>query len=147
MTSSIWKPVPRLVVAGLLFSVTSHAAAPAGRYVSGTGTLQDSKTGLTWEQPATMKLGWVDAKAYCNGKGASWRLPTIKELVSLIDFNGATTDGVHIDPLFAPTAGDTYYWSSTIVAGSSSTAWAVSFGAPGPSGNDLAALAVVRCVR
>ena len=145
--TSRWKRALFLTVSGLLFSATSGANAPAGRYVAGPGTVQDSKTGLTWEQPATMALAWSDAKSYCTSKGAGWRLPKVKELLTLVDFNAATAEGVHIDGLFTGTPGDVNYWSSTLVAGSSTNAWAVSFGAPGPSSDATTAVGRVRCVR
>lgn len=145
--SHTWRSVSFVAASALLFSPSSRADAPSGRYVAGSGTLQDSKTGLTWEQPAMTALAWSDAKSYCTGKGAGWRLPKIKELLTIVDFNGVRTDGVHIDALFDPTPADVDYWSSTPVAGSSSSAWAVSFGAPGPSGKETTATGRVRCVR
>lgn len=84
--------------------------------LSGDGlTVYDQNTGLTWQRtPDTNgdgsftvsdKLSWAEAQTYpaelnaANFGGYSdWRLPTIKELYSLIDFNG-------IDPM--PTGTDT----------------------------------------
>ena len=74
---------------------------------NGDGTVTDNVTGLMWQQSpdtngdgdidADDKLSYADAVA---GAGAlalggydDWRLPTIKELYSLIDFNGVDPSG------------------------------------------------------
>ena len=74
--------------------------------ISGDGlTVYDNNTGLTWQQsPDTDddgdidihdKLTWTEAQAYpatlnaeSFGGYSDWRLPTIKEVYSLIDFRG-----------------------------------------------------------
>ncbi len=76
--------------------------APAGRYVvtaGGTvnGTVQDTKTGLIWQQ--TVPSGtytWADATAYCGSTvvstrlgGTGWRLPTLEELQTIVDHTQA----------------------------------------------------------
>ncbi|HYD63981.1 DUF1566 domain-containing protein [Azospirillum sp.] len=62
---------------------------------NGDGTVSDLNTGLTWAQaPTTSKLTW--SAAVSNGDSLvlgghdDWRLPTIKELYSLIKFSGST---------------------------------------------------------
>lgn len=63
---------------------------------NGNGTVTDNVTGLMWQQalPASGKLGSDAALAYAAGLTLGghddWRLPTIKELYSLIDFRGRT---------------------------------------------------------
>jgi hypothetical protein len=56
------------------------------------GTISDHNTGLTWVQARGSKVTWANAlsgAAACRVGGyADWRMPTIKELYSLIDFNG-----------------------------------------------------------
>jgi Protein of unknown function (DUF1566) len=79
----------------LLASTETAANAPAGRYTinAAAGTVFDTKTKLTWQRAvASTRYTWPDAKTTCaalvlNGKG--WRLPTIGELSSLIDFSQA----------------------------------------------------------
>lgn len=58
----------------------------------GDGTVQDNVTGLMWVQARGPELSWDDAKAGAKacrvGGHDDWRLPTVKELYSLMDFRG-----------------------------------------------------------
>lgn len=60
------------------------------------GTVSDSNTGLMWVHARGEKMTWADAlsgAAECRvGDYDDWRMPTIKDLYSLIDFRG------YIDP-------------------------------------------------
>lgn len=68
-----------------------QAAAPAYRD-NGDGTVSDLNTGLMWVKARGTKVTWNAAMAgaaSCRVGGyRDWRMPTIKELYSLIDFNG-----------------------------------------------------------
>ena len=59
---------------------------------NGNGTISDMNTGLMWIQARGVKVTWDSAfilASQCNiGGFTDWRVPTIKELYSLIDFNG-----------------------------------------------------------
>ena len=59
---------------------------------NGDETISDLNTGLIWVQARGPKLTWDAARAgagECRTGGYSdWRMPTIKELYSLIDFRG-----------------------------------------------------------
>ncbi len=56
------------------------------------GTITDLVTGLMWVKARGSKVTWnsalADAKDCTIGGFSDWRAPTIKELYSLIDFNG-----------------------------------------------------------
>ncbi len=56
------------------------------------GTVEDLNSGLTWVRARGEKMTWADAVSgaeECNvGGHDDWRMPTIKELYSLIDFRG-----------------------------------------------------------
>ena len=41
---------------------------------------------LEWQKEDVAEKTWDEALEYANGLGCGWRLPTIKELISLIDF-------------------------------------------------------------
>jgi hypothetical protein len=61
---------------------------------NGDGTVSDLATGLVWQKSPGPKVTWEQARADASrlrlGGAADWRLPTIKELYSLMDFSGAT---------------------------------------------------------
>lgn len=71
----------------------NFAAHPARYRDNGDGTISDLVTGLMWEK-AFRKLPWSDAPAVAAGTRTGgygdWRVPTIKELYSLMRFSGAT---------------------------------------------------------
>jgi len=65
------------------------------RYVDhGDGTVTDLVTGLMWQRDIGDKVTWAEAVAAApsaaTGGHVDWRLPTIDELYSLIDFRGVT---------------------------------------------------------
>jgi hypothetical protein len=127
-------------------------AAPAYQD-NGDGTITDLNTGLMWQAALSPKVGWqeaMDGAASQNTGGyTDWRVPTIKELYSLINFNGVTptniTEGAvpYLDTTyfgFAYGAGsenpgdrtiDVQFWSSTLYVSTtmdgSPTAFGVNF--------------------
>jgi hypothetical protein len=75
------------------------------------GLVDDAKTGLQWEQPvSTDGYTWETAKAYCEGKGAGWRMPTKAELESIVD---DTVSNPAIDQNAFPNTPSVVHWSST----------------------------------
>jgi hypothetical protein len=60
---------------------------------NGDGTVTDLNTGLMWVKARSSRVDWEDAlsgAAACRVGGYSdWRMPTIKELYSLINFTGS----------------------------------------------------------
>jgi len=58
------------------------------------GTVSDQVTGLMWQQDPGEKLTWIEAvnklESFDLAGYGDWRLPTIKELYSLVQFSGVT---------------------------------------------------------
>jgi hypothetical protein len=109
------------------------ADAPAGHYVVTAGTVYDTKTKLTWQLVvSSSRFAHADAKAYCASGaltsslgGTGWRLPTIKELYTLVDLSQPAPPA--IDPVFARDLPGTSFWSSTLRPGSTTAAFSVGF--------------------
>ncbi len=144
---------------------------------NGDGTVTDLNTDLMWQKTPDFddKMTWNEAIAYAESLELAgykdWRLPTIKELYSLIDFNGdskAATPVPYIDTDYFDfrwgdvVSGDrlidAQYWSNTTYVGKTmrneDAAFGVNFadgrikGYPtetGPRGKPFARY--VRCVR
>jgi len=119
---------------------------------SSTGAeVHDAFSDLTWQRvPAPEKKSWNDAKSYCDGLGGGYRLPGVKELLSIVDLRSAkeVTDPA-IDTTAFPGTPPEVFWSATRAAGSSSKRFGFSFQGiyPIPSPIDESTLQYVRCVR
>ncbi len=108
-----------LVLAGMWSQKhTAQAAAPMGQYTLADATVTDTKTGLVWERrPPGMRQQWKEAMARCAAlaPAGSWRLPTIKELQTIVDENATAMPWID-QTAFPMTNVDmqpTQYWSST----------------------------------
>lgn len=96
----------------------------------GDGTIKDTKLGLMWPKEGSAKtMTHEEAEKYCKefsaGGHKDWRLPTVEELESLVDRTKYSP--AIISNLFSVKTDD-WYWTSTIYAGYSGSAWVVSFG-------------------
>jgi len=129
-------------------STSVFADAPDGRYVVETGTVNDTRTRLTWERaPDLTPRVWSQAAPYCsaldlNGKG--WRLPSVKELMTLVD---ESRWGPAIDPVAFPGTPSDYFWTSSSLATFPMFVWTVFFGKGTASFFDIGNPRLVRCVR
>jgi len=125
-----------LMMMTVSLSGVAHADAPAGHYVvlgsGATATVFDTRSKLTWTRAS--RLGtWTEAKTVCAGLGATmggtgWRLPTYKELLTLLDLSVASVTGSRdrIDAIF-PALGMGGHWSATPYAEDATRAWNVNF--------------------
>jgi hypothetical protein len=158
MNASILRLLGALAITLVAWSGLADANAPAGHYVvtagSGTGndTVYDTKSKLIWQRtPPSTNYTWAGAKTYCAGVGASlggtgWRLPTIKELASIVDLSQTT--GPTIDQsAFPSTSPDAQFWSSSPLAGSSTYVWYVYFFDGSLKNTAVSDPGYVRCVR
>lgn len=89
------------------------------RFLTRNGTVQDVNTQLTWQQQAsTSSYAWAAAKSYCAALdlgGTGWRLPTVKELLSIADVRSANP-ALDLSAFPLPPVGVSF-WSATSMAG------------------------------
>ncbi|HET8900048.1 MAG TPA: DUF1566 domain-containing protein [Rhodanobacteraceae bacterium] len=91
--------------------------------------MADQVTGLIWSTETLAALDWADANAVgatqarC-GIDAGWRLPTRRELLSIVD-HGVT--GPAIDAAVFPDTLNAAYWSADAYAADPAQAWTIDF--------------------
>ncbi|ABW67537.1 Lcl C-terminal domain-containing protein [Desulfosudis oleivorans] len=119
-------------------AVRGEAIGSASLVDNEDGTITDESTGLMWNKftadlnddtviDTNDKMDWREALAWCESLDlaghSDWRLPTIKELKSIVD---SGTDAPAFDTTFFPdTVPDNFYWSSTTYASSKDVAWGI----------------------
>jgi Protein of unknown function (DUF1566) len=96
---------------------------------NGDGTVTDNVTGLMWQlAPGTDTFIWSAARTHCSqlplAGHTDWRLPTLIELVSLLDFSVSFPA---VNAIFSSTLTGGLYWSATPVSDQSNFAWEVNF--------------------
>ena len=103
------------------------------------GTIHDKKNTYVWYDPTNPNPGTprsgMDTQYFIDflnnarfGGFADWRMPTVKELGTLISYN---IPGQNVDINYFPNTNMSqmsYYWSSTSYAGHTGYAWSVDFG-------------------
>lgn len=141
------------IVAAVMLGLNAPVVAqsPPGRYVvtsmSMGATVYDTMTKLTWMQRSTAATDLDSAKTLCaafpTDQSMSWRVPTVKELMTLVDYSLSTPP--MIDGTAFPSTPSAPFISLT-VEGGAPTIWSVDFGTgricnAGSEGNGY-----VRCV-
>ncbi len=115
---------------------------------NGDGTITDNVTGLMWQRDLDSQMSMAPAIAYCQNLRlagyASWRLPSRMELMSIV--NTASTMPA-LDTTVFPSTIALNMWSSTMLAGSSTTAWYVDFTVGQVDFTPVSDVNYVRCVR
>jgi hypothetical protein len=131
------------------------SAAPAGQYTYTAGgvTVVDAKTGLTWQRTVPTAMTQLEAKTYCKSdavatslSGVGWRLPTTKELQTLVDYSADAAP--MIDRSAFPLTPPNPFWSSSPVATTVlANVWATTFANGFTFITDPTNVQYVRCVR
>ncbi|MEA2048373.1 MAG: DUF1566 domain-containing protein [Campylobacterota bacterium] len=116
-----------------------------------TTMIKDPTTHLVWEDTVHTtedKVTFDEAKHYCStlklSDVAGWRLPTLKELLTIVNFSRA-------DPAilkeFNHVETGTVYWTSTPYVRSKDTFWGIDFKDGSTDGTAKNYNRYIRCVR
>ncbi|MEW5742060.1 MAG: DUF1566 domain-containing protein [Myxococcota bacterium] len=136
------------ITCAALAGLPASAGAPTGQYMLTADTVTDTRSQLIWQRahnptPTT----WHGALDYCENltlAGQSdWRLPTLKELLTLVD---ERANNPAIDTSAFPGTPSGIFWSSTPYFGFS-YAFDVSFSNGDVSNAAFTNIYWVRCVR
>jgi len=145
----------RAFVVSMLLVVPVSAEAPAGQYGPFIGQdrrIEDLKTKLIWERSVTpAPVDFETAETACTG---GTRLPTLKELLTLVDEephddydltkNSVVEKFIDEQAFGDETPIDKAYWTSS--KQSANRAWTVDFGTGETFAESLDASFYVRCV-
>jgi hypothetical protein len=150
--------------------IANNGTVLAAGIALGSGTTdwactRDNVTGLMWEvkvnqggHPRDMNniYTWTAAGTYVMTVNASslcghtdWRLPTIQELSTIVDY-GQQSPSPMVDPSYFPNTVATFFWSSSIAAPDTElgfprqTAWALNFGPFSGEEIEIAAIPILR---
>ena len=110
-------------------NMAAACRASATRFKVNAAMVTDSSTGLVWPQAVpTPAQTWSAAKASCDAAGGGSRLPSLKELQTLVDYGMVYPGpGPAIDPTAFPSTPVGAYWTSSPFSGSDSAFWMVRF--------------------
>jgi hypothetical protein len=143
----------------------ARAMAPGDQYGlfdSNATWIQDKKTALNWQRYAsTTPVSFADAAGVCasmslaTGSTLPWRVPSYKELLTIVDEspqteydNGQLVSKAIDTHAFPQTPVDLRYWTSSVYPpASSGQAYAVRFSDGNPTFLDQGSLLYVRCVQ
>lgn len=149
----------------LAAAVLASADAPKDQYDvfdSTADTIFDQRTHLAWQRfPEGIEGGaptgetLASAQSRCNAAGPGRRLPSVKELLTLVDedphriYDDGGISYRWIDRNAFPTTVQAPYWSSSRVTGGSGDgkAWAVNFASGLPTIESPGTLLYARCVQ
>lgn len=116
-----------------------------------TTMIQDPAHHLMWEDTPHVKetkVNYAEAKRYCSeltlGKHTDWRLPTLKELLTIVDYRRYKPA---IKKPFAYVEDESSYWTTTLYIGDSGSRWVVNFKDGATSDASENYDRYVRCVR
>lgn len=127
---------------------------PAQHYTIADGEVRDNYTGLIWQQidsGPTPELSAVQAADYCEAlplNGATWRLPSLNELASIVDDVPSGNVSPAVDhEAFPRHSKDQWYWSASTHGANSTDQWTLSFEDGFTKRQPARTLALAQCVR
>ena len=126
------------------FALVAAETPPNSAYTdNGDGTVTDNVTGLVWQKGVdNTSRTWEEAWDHCVG--IRGRLPSVDELVSIVDYDNW---GSAINPIAFPDTDSSAHWSSTLYATKSELGWVVDFQDGDVDSSSKSSPLLVRCVR
>lgn len=115
--------------AGYARCVADAPVSEGTRWALTTDTVEDLRTGLVWQRATPAEaFDWTAGIAQCDeltlAGSTAWRLPTLKELETILD---ETRWGPAIDEVAFPDTPAEWYWASNPAADAPGYPWAASF--------------------
>lgn len=105
----------------------------------------DAATSLTWQQTNGPAMTSADARTYCANIGIGFRLPSMKELITIVDYFHSSV--VMIDSNAFPNTPADLFWTSSREVDLTTQVYAVSFISGDSRPYDSTDAHYVRCVR
>ncbi|MBH2006834.1 MAG: DUF1566 domain-containing protein [Myxococcaceae bacterium] len=136
---------------------SSHRLLPWNRYIVNSEAVKDTVTGLLWQKVAPTTGGSngtgvynrSGACSYCSslslGGYNDWRLPTVRELQTLVDYS-RNYGTLMMDDTFSGESGSSF-WSLSAMTGNPSGSWIVWFDLGVVGTLNIATDNHVRCVK
>jgi hypothetical protein len=147
--------ISAIVIAAAVLAVGAEGDSAPRCYIVGRFQLMgtsvfDGATGLTWYQTvSSQQLTLSDAATYCSSQPGGFRLPTVKELLSIVDYTRLpNSTAATINPVAFPNIPRDVVWTSSTLGNLPGALLVVFFGDgetltyPSPAGP-----AYVLCVR
>ncbi|MEI6805481.1 MAG: DUF1566 domain-containing protein, partial [Myxococcaceae bacterium] len=120
------------------------------RYTATSGEVTDSVTNLIWQQVSTgSTMNWTNAITHCTGlnlNSHTWRLPSVRELATLVDYSGGKSSLMMNPTVFSGEPANAF-WSLSSLVGFPTNAWYVYFGLGLVDYGLVTLNSYVRCVR
>ena len=91
-----------------------------GRFSWNGDDIADLQTGLHWWRPVLQGFDWAESKTICP---SGWRLPTLSELQSLVNY---ANDPPYETSVFLGMP-ENYFWTSSPAVGSAGFIWTINF--------------------
>ncbi len=128
--------ITTIFITVLAFSLPANSSAyemkminnPSVGLQNSIKTVLDKRTHLEWQYKGNKAANWKNANKYCQnlviGNKRDWRLPAIKELVSIVFYSKKSPA---IYEYFTSSTADSEYWSSTQFTDTQSHIWYLNF--------------------
>lgn len=144
VSGQAWCVSPTSVTCG----ANTDGGAPPSRYSVSAGTVFDSKTMLSWQRGfSPSQYEWAGAASYCTElslDGSGWRLPSVKELQSLVNIR-AFSPAIDVEAF--PNTPTAPFWTSSPYVRNDNGVWVVHFDTGNTGWGSTLGISPVRCVR